>query len=90
MNLNPQERKRLLAKRAKRILEASGFGLKKTQDGKYYVLDGETEELLAEFEDIESLGIAFNLWSPSNNGLFERDKETGLDTPELAAVRERV
>ncbi len=108
MRLNPQERKRLLQRRAKRMLERRGFGLKKLQGGGYIVINGETEDALAKFEDIEILGQAFGLWGADtpeemlaeedeilrNGGPWkhppDRDPETGLDTPETAAVREKL
>lgn len=87
--INPQERKRLLQKRAKRELEAAGYGLKKLQGGGFLLIDGETEETLAEFETIEELGLACGLWGEdATEG--DRDPETGRDTPETAAIREKV
>lgn len=60
--LNPQEKKRLLQKRAKRELEARGYGVKKLQGGGFLVINGETEKPICEFETIEQLGRVFGLW----------------------------
>lgn len=60
--MNPQEKKRLLERRAKRMLEESGFGMKKTQTGSYSVIDGKSEKILAQFDDIEQLGETLGLW----------------------------
>lgn len=97
--LNPQERKRLLQHRAKRLLEEAGYGLKKKQDA-FLVIDGESEEVLAEFESIEQVGKAFGFWGndvpdteTENAGQWQKPPdrdETGTDTPETAAVREKL
>ena len=106
--LNPQEKKRLLQKRAKCELEAAGYGLKKLQGGGFLVINGETEEVLAQFDDIERLGQVFGLWGEDvSDALIEhseavlertgkwpkppdKDPQTGKDTPETAAVREKI
>ena len=64
--LNPQEKKRLLQRRAKRELEAAGYGLKKLQSGGYLVIDGQTEKPIAEFDDIDQVGQVFGFWGEDN------------------------
>lgn len=106
--INPQEKKRLLQKRAKRELEKAGYGLKKLQSGEYLVIDGETEKTLAKFKNIEQVGQCFGLWGGEipdevvdwteevldKTGKWikppDTDPFTGRDTPEAAAVREKV
>jgi len=60
--INPEERKRLLQKRAKRKLEDAGYFMKRQQDGTYIVGNAETEEPLVRFQSIERLGQFFGLW----------------------------
>ena len=62
MKLNPMEKKRLLKKRAKRELEAVGYGLKEKQNGNFLVVNGETEVPFVECENIEQVGRIFGLW----------------------------
>ena len=90
--MNPQERKRLLFKRAKRELEERGFGLKKSQSGEFTLVNGETEEPIAQFKTIEQVGAVLGLWGtpmidPEHP---DRDVLSGRDTPETAAVREKM
>ena len=106
--LNPQEKKRLLQKRAKRELEKAGYGMKRLQDGTYIVFYGDTEEPIVQFKDIEEVGQLFGLWgedipeavtdwtedvlAKTGHWLKPPDKDplSGLDTPETAAVREKL
>jgi len=74
------------------MLEARGFGLKRVQSGGFILINGESEEPLAQFETIEKLGAVLGLWGlplpdPERP---DHDVATGLDTPETAAVRERM
>lgn len=87
---NPQARKRFLFRRAKRMLERRGLGLKKLQSGGFIVIDGENEEKLAEFKTIEELGPAYGLWGYQipNEEHPSKDAVTGMQTPHEAALVE--
>lgn len=90
--MNPQERKRYLFRRAKRMLEARGFGVKKVQSGGFILIDGESEKPIGQFETIEKLGAVLGLWGLPlpNPEQPDHDVATGLDTPETAAIREKI
>lgn len=91
-SLEPAEMKRRLTARAKAALEARGYGLQKTQGGVFLVVaynpDDLGEQVLAEFDNIITLGQVFGLWGRENpNG--DRDPDNPyLDTPTVAAIRE--
>jgi len=91
--MNAQERKRLLQKRARRELKAAGYSLK--QENGCITVFGKTGKAIAEFEDIVRLGQVFGLWGSDvmcddSTVPPARDPATGKDSPELAAVREKM
>ena len=91
--MNPQERKRLLKKRARRELEKAGYSLK--QENGCITVFGKTGKAIAEFEDIVRLGQVFGLWGSDvmcddSTVPPARDPAAGKDSPELAAVREKM
>lgn len=97
--LNDQERERLLQQRAARELEAAGYALTEAENGAFLLLNAKTRETIAQFESIERLGMVMGLWGEDADQAAapklgrwippSRDAKTGLDSPELAAVREK-
>lgn len=94
MRANPQERKRLLFQLAKTELEGRGYALKKQQSGGFLLLNGETEDVLAEFPDIETVGQKMALWGRRNAEIvkatgckmpYDFDPDSNLPTVEHAA-----
>lgn len=93
--LKPQEKEDLLQKRAARELEAAGYGMKHLEDGSFIVFSPKSGKTLAQFEDIIQLGQVFGLWGEdgSSDDPIDppaRDPKTGKDSPDLAAVREKL
>ena len=98
--MNDKERKLLLQERAARELEAAGYALTEAENVAYLLQNAKTQETIAQFESIEQLGKVMGLWGEDADQAAapkpgrwippSRDTKTGLDTPDLAAVREKM